>query len=58
VRAVGSAIYRSQVGDGTVTPGAYIAEHEAILAAIREGDVDVAERLTREHILAAPVPGA
>jgi len=58
VRAVGSAIYRSQVGDGTVTPGAYIAEHDAILAALRAGDAELAERLTREHILAAPVPGA
>lgn len=58
VRAVGSSIYRSQVGDGGGTPVAFIAEHEAILAAIEAGDCDHAEALTRAHILAAPVPAA
>ncbi len=56
VRAVGAAIYATQASDNSVV-AAYADQHAAILAAITSGDADRAESLTREHILASPVPG-
>ncbi len=56
VRAVGAAIYATQASDSGVV-AAYADQHAAILAAITSGDADRAEVLTREHILASPVPG-
>ncbi len=56
VRAVGAAIYATQASDSSVV-AAYADQHAAILAAIMSGDADRAESLTREHILASPVPG-
>ncbi len=55
VRAVGAAIYATQASDNSVV-AAYADQHAAILAAITSGDADRAESLTREHILASPVP--
>ncbi len=55
VRAVGAAIYATQASDSSVV-AAYADQHAAILAAIMSGDADRAESLTREHILASPVP--
>ena len=57
VRAVGQTIYAAQSSDATVV-AAYADQHAAILAAIESGDAEVAEQLTREHILASPVPEA
>ncbi len=57
VRAVGAAIYATQASDSSVV-AAYADQHAAILAAIMRGDADRAESLTREHILASPVPGS
>ncbi len=57
VRAVGAAIYATQASDSSVV-AAYADQHAAILAAIMSGDADRAESLTREHILASPVPGS
>ncbi len=56
VRAVGAAIYATQASNDSVV-AAYADQHAAILAAITSGDADRAEVLTREHILASPVPG-
>lgn len=58
VRGVGSAIYRTQVHEDLAEVAGFADEHAAILAAIESGDGDDAERLTREHILAAPIPSA
>ena len=55
VRAVGQSIYTAQSSDATVV-AAYADQHAAMLAAIDCGDAELAERLTREHILASPVP--
>lgn len=55
VRAVGQTIYAAQSSDATVV-AAYANQHAAMLAAIEQGDGELAERLTREHILASPVP--
>ena len=55
VQSVGTTIYDSQTRDGAVAVG-YADAHEAILRAIESGDAEVAERLTREHILSSPVP--
>ena len=55
VRAVGQSIYTAQSSDATVV-AAYADQHAAMLAAIERGDAELAERLTREHILASPVP--
>ena len=57
VRSVGAAIYRTQALDA-VHITAYADQHAAIQTAIAAGAGDLAERLTREHILAAPVPDA
>ena len=57
VRAVGQSIYTAQSSDATVV-AAYADQHAAMLAAIERGDAELAERLTREHILASPVPEA
>ncbi len=57
VRAVGAAIYATQASDSSAV-AAYADQHAAILAAIMSGDADRAESLTREHILASPVPGS
>jgi len=54
---VGAAIYRTQAATPAIV-AAYADEHAAILAAIEAGDAGGAERLTREHILASPVPDA
>ncbi len=56
VRGVGSAIYRTQVHDDLALVAGFADEHAAILAAVEAGDAGRAERLTYEHILAAPVP--
>ena len=55
VRAVGQSIYTAQSSDAAVV-AAYADQHAAMLAAIERGDAELAERLTREHILASPVP--
>jgi DNA-binding GntR family transcriptional regulator len=55
VRTVGQSIYTAQSSDATVV-AAYADQHAAMLAAIERGDAERAERLTREHILASPVP--
>ena len=55
VRTVGQSIYTAQSSDATVV-AAYADQHAAMLAAIESGDAERAERLTREHILASPVP--
>lgn len=55
VRAVGAAIYAAQTVDGAVV-AAYADAHAAILSAVELGEADAAERLTRAHILASPVP--
>ncbi|MGA0121514.1 MAG: GntR family transcriptional regulator [Gaiellales bacterium] len=55
VRTVGQAIYRTQASDPAVV-AAYADEHAAIAGAIAAGDATLAEALTREHILASPVP--
>ena len=55
VRAVGQSIYTAQSSDAAVV-AAYADQHAAMLAAIESGDAELAERLTREHILASPVP--
>ena len=57
VRTVGQSIYAAQSSDTTVV-AAYADQHAAMLAAIQSGDAELAERLTREHILASPVPEA
>lgn len=57
VRTVGQSIYAAQSSDATVV-AAYADQHAAMLAAIQSGDAELAERLTREHILDAPVPEA
>ena len=57
VRAVGQSIYTAQSSDAAVV-AAYADQHAAMLAAIERGDAELAERLTREHILASPVPEA
>lgn len=57
VRTVGAAIYRTQAATPAIV-AAYADEHAAILRAIEAGDADGAARLTREHILASPVPAA
>ena len=55
VQSVGTVIYAAQTPDRAAA-GGYADDHQAILDAIAAGDADVAERLTRAHILAAPVP--
>ena len=55
VQSVGTAIYAAQAIDPSVVAG-YADDHQAILDAIEQGDGEVAERRTREHILASPVP--
>jgi len=57
IRTVGQSIYAAQSSDATVV-AAYADQHAAMLAAIERGDAELAERLTREHILASPVPEA
>ncbi len=57
IRTVGQSIYAAQASDATVV-AAYADQHAAMLAAIESGDAELAERLTREHILASPVPEA
>ena len=57
IRTVGQSIYTAQSSDATVV-AAYADQHAAMLAAIESGDAELAERLTREHILASPVPEA
>lgn len=55
VQTVGTVIYAAQTTDAAQA-AAYADAHEAILDAITAGDAELAERLTREHILASPVP--
>ncbi|MGI9117337.1 MAG: GntR family transcriptional regulator [Gaiellales bacterium] len=55
VQAVGTVIYDAQAGDPAIAAG-YADDHQAILDAITAGDAELAERRTREHILASPVP--
>jgi GntR family transcriptional repressor for pyruvate dehydrogenase complex len=55
VQTVGTVIYAAQTTDATQVT-AYADAHQAILDAITAGDAELAERLTREHILASPVP--
>lgn len=55
VQSVGTVIYAAQTPDRDAA-GGYAAAHQAILDAITAGDAERAERLTREHILASPVP--
>ena len=55
VQSVGTAIYAAQAIDPSVVAG-YADDHQAILDAIEQGDGEAAERRTREHILASPVP--
>ena len=55
IRTVGQSIYAAQSSDATVV-AAYADQHAAMLAAVESGDAELAERLTREHILASPVP--
>ena len=57
IRTVGQSIYAAQSSDATVV-AAYADQHAAMLDAIERGDAELAERLTREHILASPVPEA
>jgi DNA-binding GntR family transcriptional regulator len=55
-RALGPLLGRAQVAllpdDQSRWPGATLAEHEAIYAAIREGDAPAAERAARDHVAA------
>ncbi len=55
-RALGPLLGRAQVAmltdDQSRWPSATLTEHEAILAAIREGDALAAERTTRDHVAA------
>lgn len=55
-RALGPLLGRAQVamlsGDLSRWPRKALAEHKAILAAIREGDADAAERAARDHVAA------
>jgi DNA-binding GntR family transcriptional regulator len=55
-RALGSLLGRAQVammsGDLCRLPRKAVAEHKAILAAIREGDADAAGRAACEHVAA------
>ena len=55
VQSVGTVIYAAQTPDRAAS-APYADQHQAILDAIAAGDAELAERLTREHILAAPVP--
>ena len=55
VQTVGTVIYAAQTTDAAQA-ATYADAHEAILDAIAAGDAELAERLTREHILASPVP--
>ncbi len=55
VQAVGTVIFDAQTADAQLASG-YAEPHQAILDAITAGDAELAERLTREHILASPVP--
>ena len=55
VQAVGTVIFDAQTADAA-TGASYAEPHQAILDAITAGDAELAERLTREHILASPVP--
>lgn len=55
VQSVGTVIYAAQTPDRDAA-GGYADAHQAILDAITAGDAERAERLTREHILASPVP--
>ena len=55
VQSVGTVIYAAQTPDRAAA-GGYADAHQAILDAIAAGDAERAERLTREHILASPVP--
>lgn len=55
VQAVGTVIFDAQTADGA-TAGTYAEQHQAILNAVESGAAELAEQLTREHILAAPVP--
>ena len=55
VQSVGTVIYAAQTPDHAAA-GGYAGDHQAILDAIAAGDAELAERLTRAHILAAPVP--
>ena len=55
VQAVGSVIFDAQTEDAQMAKS-YAEPHQAILDAITAGDAELAERLTREHILASPVP--
>ena len=56
VQSVGTSIYAAQTPDHA-TAATYADQHQAVLDAIAGGDADLAERLTRAHILASPVPG-
>jgi DNA-binding GntR family transcriptional regulator len=55
VQAVGTVIFDAQTADAETAKN-YAEPHQAILDAITAGDAELAERLTREHILASPVP--
>lgn len=55
VQSVGTVIYAAQAVDPAVVAD-YADQHQAIADAIAAGDADRAELLTREHILASPVP--
>jgi GntR family transcriptional repressor for pyruvate dehydrogenase complex len=55
VQAVGTVIFDAQTADAEAARH-YAEPHQAILDAITAGDAELAERLTREHILASPVP--
>lgn len=55
-RALGPLLGRAQVamlsGDQSRWPSSALAEHKAILAAIRAGDAPAAERAARDHVAA------
>jgi DNA-binding GntR family transcriptional regulator len=55
VARISSAIYAAQADEPAVVLG-WADEHEAIVAAIADGNAEQAERLTREHILRHPAP--
>jgi DNA-binding GntR family transcriptional regulator len=55
VQAVGTVIFDAQTADAAAAQS-YAEPHQAILDAIAGGEAELADQLTREHILASPVP--
>lgn len=57
VPRIGAPIYRAQAAEAPPAMAAWAEEHDRIADAVAAGDADLAERLTRTHIVAYPPVG-